>query len=313
MKGIISISTEFLGKKTKSPLVLPAGIMGMTWSGMKFVIENGCGIITSKSLTLELRTGHPGPVVAEFEGGMLNCMGLCNPGIIDGLQEINEFKAIMPEVPVIASVFATKTEDFEELTRHVNDSQADFIELNLSCPNVMDEFGMPLAGSIDMVKEITSRVKAISKLPVITKLSPNVTGLTNIALAAEEAGADALCMINTLGPGMLVDIDMVKPVLSNRTGGLSGACVKPIALRAVYEAYSRVKIPIIGTGGVESGSDAVEMLMSGAALVGVGSAVYQGGIGVFKEINQGIRDYMKKYKYENINEIPRLEKLNEQA
>jgi len=313
VKGIISISTEFLGKKTKSPLVLPAGIMGMTWSGMKFVVENGCGIITSKSLTLELRTGHPGPVIAEFEGGMLNCMGLCNPGIIDGLQEINDFKVLMPEVPVIASVFATKAEDFEELARHVNDSEADFIELNLSCPNVMDEFGMPLAGSIDMVKDITSRVKAISKLPVITKLSPNVTGLDGIALAAQNAGADALCMINTLGPGMLIDIDMVKPVLSNRTGGLSGACVKPIALRAVYEAYSRVKIPIIGTGGVESGSDAVEMLMSGAALVGVGSAVYQGGIGIFEKINQGIRDYMAKYKYNSIDQIPRLEKLDGEA
>ncbi|MDP8220423.1 MAG: tRNA-dihydrouridine synthase, partial [Candidatus Stygibacter frigidus] len=227
--------------------------------------------------------------------------------------EINDFKALMPEVPVIASVFATKAEDFEELARHVNDSKADFIELNLSCPNVMDEFGMPLAGSIDMVKDITSKVKNISKIPMITKLSPNVSGLTDIALAAQDAGADALCMINTLGPGMLIDIDMVKPVLSNRTGGLSGACVKPIALRAVYEAYSRVKIPIIGTGGVESGNDAVEMLMSGAALVGVGSAVYQGGIAIFEKINQGIRDYMAKYNYVNIAQIPRLEKLNEQA
>jgi dihydroorotate dehydrogenase (NAD+) catalytic subunit len=313
VKEIISLSMEFLGKKTKSPLVLPAGIMGMTWSGMKYVIENGCGIITSKSLTLQSRSGHQGPVVAEFEGGLLNCMGLCNPGISDGLAEINDFKNIRPDVPVIASVFATTAADFVELARYVNDSESDFIELNLSCPNVMDEFGMPLAGSKDKVMEIVSKVKQISKIPVIAKLSPNVTGLTAIALTAEAAGADALCMINTLGPGMLIDIDLVKPVLSNRTGGMSGVCVKPIALRAVYEAYSQVKIPIIGTGGIASGTDAVEMLMCGASLVGVGSAVYEGGIEVFRTINEGIEAYLSKYNYTNIDQIPRLEKLHEQA
>ncbi|MCF7911650.1 MAG: dihydroorotate dehydrogenase [Candidatus Cloacimonetes bacterium] len=313
MKGKISLSTEFLGKKTKSPLVLPAGIMGMTWSGMRYVIENGCGIITSKSLTLESRSGHPGPVVAEFAGGLLNCMGLCNPGIIDGLAEINDFKKLMPEIPVIASVFATTAEDFAELSRYVNDSKSDFLELNLSCPNVMDEFGLPLAGSKEQVTDIVKLVKKVSKIPVIAKLSPNVTNLSEIAVTAEAAGADALCMINTLGPGMLVDIDLVKPVLSNRTGGVSGVCVKPIALRAVYESYSRVTIPIIGTGGIASGSDAVEMLMSGASLVGVGSAVYAGGIEVFNIINQGIAEYLKKHNYTNIGQIPRLEKLHEQA
>lgn len=301
---------EFLGKTSATPLVLPAGIMGMTWSGMKYVIENGCGVITSKSLTLELRKGHPGPVVAEFEGGMLNCMGLCNPGIRDGLEEVNEFKTKMPEVPVIVSVFGTETGEFDELVRQVNDSLGDFIELNLSCPNVMDEFGVPLAASREKVSEIIESVKAITQKPVIAKLSPNVTGLAGICRVAEESGADALCLINTLGPGMLIDIEMQKPVLSNRTGGLSGACVKPVALRAVYEAYSEVSIPIIGCGGVCSGSDAVEMLMAGASLVGVGSAVYKGGIGVFEDINRGILDYMERHNYNLLGEIPRLERLN---
>ncbi len=310
MKYARNISTEFLGKKAKSPLVLPAGIMGMTWSGMKYAVENGCGIITSKSLTLEVRVGHPGPVIAEFKGGLLNCMGLCNPGIEDGLTEVNEFKKLCPEIPVIVSVFATSAADFAELSSYVNDSAADFLELNLSCPNVMDEFGMPLAGSKEKVSEIIEKVKSISTRPVIAKLSPNVTGLNDIAEAAELAGADALCLINTLGPGMLIDIDLRRPVLSNRTGGVSGACVKPIAIRAVYEAYSRVKIPIIGTGGIETGEDAVEMLMAGASLVGIGSAVYQGGINVFDRINRGIAAYMSKYDYQVLDEIPRLEKLD---
>jgi dihydroorotate dehydrogenase (NAD+) catalytic subunit len=221
------LSTEFLGKSVKSPLVLPAGIMGMTWSGMRYVIENGCGVITSKSLTLDVRSGHSGPVVAEFAGGLLNCMGLCNPGIEEGLQEVNQFKEKMPEIPMIVSIFATSPEDFCELARRVNSSRADFVELNLSCPNVMDEFGIPLAASAEKVAQIVSSVKQESVLPVIAKLSPNVLGLSEIALCAEAAGSDALCLINTLGPGMLIDIKLQRPILSNRTGGISGACLKP--------------------------------------------------------------------------------------
>lgn len=303
------LEVSFLGVMAKSPLVLPAGIMGMSWSGMKYTHENGCGIITSKSLTLEPRKGHPGPVIAEFEGGMLNCMGLCNPGIEDGLLEVNDFKKIS-DAPVIVSVFATSAEDFIRLAEYVNDSAGDFLELNLSCPNVMDEFGIPLAASKVQVSSIIKAVKKVSEKPVIAKLSPNVLGLPEICVSAEEAGADALCLINTLGPGMLIDIDIRKSVLSNRTGGLSGPCVKPVALRAVFEAYSRIDIPIIGTGGVSNGNDAVEMLMAGADVVGVGSAVYEGGIEVFDKINSGMLEYMDKYEIGSVSEIPKLEKLN---
>jgi dihydroorotate dehydrogenase (NAD+) catalytic subunit len=302
------LSTEFLGIKAKSPLVLPAGIMGMTWSGMRYVIDNGCGMITSKSMTLELRAGHSGPAIAEFDGGLLNCMGLCNPGIEEGLSEINEFKNHYSDTPVIASVFATNPQDFCELIHFVNDSSSDFIELNLSCPNVMDEFGLPLSASKDQVALIVSQVKAISIKPVIAKLSPNVTNLPEIAFSAQESGADALCLVNTLGPGMLIDIDICQPVLSNKFGGISGACLKPIALKSVYEAYSRVSIPIIGMGGVSSGSDAIEMLMAGASIVGIGTAIYKEGIEVFDHINKGIIQYMEKYSYKSVSEIPRLEK-----
>ncbi|MCK4654407.1 MAG: dihydroorotate dehydrogenase, partial [Candidatus Cloacimonetes bacterium] len=213
------------------------------------------------------------------------------------------------DTPVIVSVFATNTDDFSELTKHVNRSNGDFLELNLSCPNVFDEFGIPLAASKDEVFNIVKAVKEISRLPVIAKLSPNVYDIVEIALAAEKAGADALCLINTVGPGMLIDTKMVKPVLFNKFGGLSGPCIKPVALKLIYQAYSAVNIPIIGMGGVTIGEDAIEMFMAGATLVGVGTAVYYRGIEVFDKINNEIIEFMDENDYENLSEIPKLEKL----
>ncbi|MFO7896075.1 MAG: dihydroorotate dehydrogenase [Candidatus Cloacimonadales bacterium] len=302
------LETEFLGAKVRSPLVLPAGVMGMSFSGLNYCVQNKVGVVTSKSLTLQERSGHNGPVIAEFEGGFINAMGLCNPGIVEGLAEIDEFKK-RSNTPVIVSVFATNTTDFLELTHHVNKSAGDFLELNLSCPNVFDEFGVPLAASQDKVYEIVSAVKQQSNLPIIAKLSPNVYNISAIALAAEKAGADALCLINTVGPGMLIDKKMVKPILSNRTGGLSGPCIKPIALRLVHEVFSVVDIPIIGTGGVTNGDDAIEMMMAGASLVGVGTAVYYRGIACFRKINDEMEEFLITENYENLAALPHLEKL----
>ncbi|HHE39444.1 MAG TPA: dihydroorotate dehydrogenase [Candidatus Cloacimonetes bacterium] len=302
------LKTKFLGVEIKSPLVLPAGIMDMSFSGLKVCNENGAGIVTSKSLTLEPRSGHKGPVVAEFEGGFLNAMGLCNPGIADGLAEIKEFKEYSA-TPVIVSVFATNTDDFLKLSEYVNNSKADFLELNLSCPNVYDEFGIPLASSKNKVFEIVKAVKTKSKLPIIAKLSPNVLSITDIAVSAENAGADALCMINTVGPGMLIDTKMVKPVLFNKFGGLSGPCIKPVALKLIYQTYSTVKIPIIGMGGVTSGNDAIEMVMAGASAIGVGTAVYYRGIEVFDKINKEIIDFLDENDYTSLENVPKLEKL----
>jgi len=302
------LKTKFLDVEIKSPLVLPAGIMDMSFSGLDISARNGAGIVTSKSFTLQPRAGHKGPVVAEFEGGFLNAMGLCNPGIVDGLVEINGFKE-RSNTPVIVSVFATNVNDFLKLTEYVNTSKSDFLELNLSCPNVFDEFGIPLASSKNKVFEIVKAVKNVSILPVIAKLSPNVYDIVSIAEAAESAGADAICMINTVGPGMLIDTKMVKPVLFNKFGGLSGPCIKPIALKLIYQTYSAVDIPIIGMGGVKSGEDAIEMMMAGANLVGVGTAVYYRGIGVFNKINKEIINFMKENEYSDLEKIPKLEKL----
>jgi dihydroorotate dehydrogenase (NAD+) catalytic subunit len=303
------LATSFLDHSLKSPLVLPAGVMDISASAMAICAKNGAGVLTSKSLTLEPREGHQGPVVCETEGGLLNCMGLCNPGIDAGLQEIDRFKDEYDN-PVIVSLFATCEDEFCSLTEKVNSSEADFIELNLSCPNVYDEFGLPLSSSKEKVYAIVKAVKQMAAKPVIAKLSPNVLSITDIAIAAQNAGADALCMINTLGPGMRIDIRMQKTILSNRFGGLSGACVLPIALKLIYETYSKVEIPIIGMGGVSCGSDAVEMMIAGAALVGVGTAVYTDGLQVFDKINCEIVDWMTELSLDKLDKIPRLEKLD---
>lgn len=304
------LKTNFLGVELASPLVLPAGVMGMSYSGLKICVENGAGMVTSKSLTRQPRPGHEGPVMAEVQGGFLNCMGLCNPGIEEGLAEIDEFKKLS-STPLIVSIFATGRDEFTELTLAANNSSADFLELNLSCPNVFDEFGIPLAASREQVFEIVKAVKAVSRLPVIAKLSPNVLSITDIALAAETAGADALCLINTLGPGMLIDIYARKPVLYNRFGGMSGPCLKPIALKLIYQVYSSVEIPIIGMGGIQSGQDAVEMKMAGASLIGVGTAIYYHGLEIFSRINQEIRDYLEESGYQSWQAIPPLEKIRD--
>jgi dihydroorotate dehydrogenase (NAD+) catalytic subunit len=303
----VSLRTEFLGRRLESPLVLPAGILGMSHGSLRFALDKGYGLVTSKSLSLEPRAGHEGPVVARFDGGILNSMGLCNPGIDEGLREVAEFTA-MTGAPVLVSLFAVNRPDFEELARRANDGAGSFIELNLSCPNVMDEFGIPLAASKELVADIVEGVRKISRFPVVAKLSPNALDLPSIALAAQEAGADAVSLINTLGPGLLIDTAVRRPVLHPRFGGISGPAVKPLALKLVYECAGRIKVPIIGMGGVSSGDDAVQMLMAGASLVGVGTAVWLDGIEVVEKINEGIREYMRREGIPSPAAIPKLER-----
>jgi dihydroorotate dehydrogenase (NAD+) catalytic subunit len=301
------LSVEFLGKKLRCPLVLPAGVMGISYSGMLNAVRNGAGVVTAKSLSLNSRKGHKGPVFAEFKGGIINSMGLCNPGIEKGLKEVSEFKANLDgeiaSTPIIVSIFGASPDEFVELTKYTNNSEADFIELNLSCPNVSDEYGVPISASRTQVAEIIKAVKRESTLPVFAKLSPNTYNVKEIAIESEKAGADGLVLINGLGPGMIIDINAKKPVILNKWGGMSGPAIKPIAIKLVYEIHKEVKIPIIGTGGVLKGEDAVEMMMAGASLVGVGSGVYYRGIEVFKKINEEITKILFKQNYETIKDI----------
>ncbi len=284
----------------------------MSAGSLQYALQCGYGLVTSKSLSLEPRMGHEGPVVVEYNGGILNSMGLCNPGIEEGLKEVNRFVE-QTGAPILVSLFATNREDFVELARRANDSVATFIELNLSCPNVMDEFGIPLASSKEMVATIVESVKKVSRVPVLAKLSPNAVDVPSIAVAAEQSGADGLTLINTLGPGLLIDPYARKPILYPTYGGVSGPAIKPIALKIVFDCARRVKIPIVGMGGISTGIDAIEMLMAGASLVGVGTAIWQKGIRVIEEINQGILHFLRTEGYPSVDDLPRIGKAQKVA
>ena len=293
---------RFLGKEISTPLTLASGILGISFSSLQRVIRDGAGMVTTKSLSIEPRIGHEGPVIAEFEGGLINSVGLTNPGIAEGLEEVEKFHAGIDGV-VIVSVFGANAAEFVQLSKAVNESSADILELNLSCPNVADEFKRPFALMPDKITEIVSAVKAVSTIPVLAKLSPNANDISAIAKLTEDAGADGLTMINTLGHGMVIDAVAKRPVLRNNFGGISGPCIKPLAIKLIHDAYKVVDIPILGTGGVSTGLDAIEMMMAGASAIGVGSAVYDHGLDVFKTIRDEMVTFMEVHGYAQYSDL----------
>jgi len=290
---------RFLGRELASPLVLASGILGLSSASLIRVAEAGAGLVTTKSLSLEPRRGHLSPITAEFSGGIINSVGLANPGISAGLEEVERFKE-RSETPICVSIFGAREAEFARLAHLVDGSSADFLELNLSCPNVEDEFQRPFALDPDRTAHIVELVKAEFQRPVLVKLSPNAQNIGETASAAREAGADALTVINTLGPGLLIDPHSRRPVLHHNVGGISGPCLKPLTLRLVSELHQQVDLPLIGTGGVLTGTDAAEMLIAGAQLVGIGTAFYYRGpeaLGLIKKeldeflAREGVKDY----------------------
>lgn len=286
-----------------NPLILPSGIAQEIPADHERAIKAGAGGITTKSLTIEPREGNPLPRVAKYEQGFLNSVGLRGPGIEKGKTLIEDFLKSSP-VPVIVSVFATNVKDFVRFARALCPLNPALFELNLSCPNVDDDMGKPLGLGWESSAAAVSAVKKIAgKVPVLAKLTPNVPNLAEVARACEDAGADGIVAINTVGPGMLIDITRRKPILGAKRGGVSGPAIKPIAVRCVYDIYEAVKIPIIGMGGVASWEDTVEMMMAGATLVGVGSATYLKGYGVYEEIKHGLQGYMEKEGIKSLKEL----------
>ncbi|MFH1545047.1 MAG: dihydroorotate dehydrogenase [archaeon] len=296
------LETELIGRRLKNPTILASGILGMSSSSLINVINNGAGAVTTKSFSLKERKGHKNPILCEFDGGFINAVGLSNPGIEEMKKEINEFKKKC-NAPLIASVFAERMNEFGEIVEKTSELKPDFIELNISCPNVDEEMGKPFACNKESAMQVTEIARERTKIPLIVKLSPNVDDITVIAKAAEEAGANAINAINTLGPGMVIDVKTGKPILANKFGGVSGKAVKPITVASVYKIYEKVNIPIIGTGGVAKGEDAVELLMAGASAVGIGTGVYYRGIDVFKKVCEEMKKFMKENGYRNIKEL----------
>jgi dihydroorotate dehydrogenase (NAD+) catalytic subunit len=279
------LSVEIAGVRLPNPLVLASGILGTHSSLMLRTARCGAGAITAKSAGPVPRGGHVNPSCVDFGAGLLNAIGLANPGAAAEAALLAETRAALEPlgVPLIASIFADTVENFARVAEQVAVARPHLIEINISCPNVASEFGEPFAGQPDSAAAVTAAVKAAVGIPIIVKLAPNVPSIARIARAVADAGADAICAINTM-PGMLIDIESGLPVLQNRSGGLSGPALKPIALYAVYQIRRAVDLPIIGTGGVESGADALEMILAGATAVGIGSAVYGRGPEVFGQI-----------------------------
>jgi len=293
--------TIFLNKTFSNPIVLASGISGVTAAGMNNAVKNGCGGVTVKSISKESRTGHPNPTMIGTEKFFLNAVGLSNPGIEEGIDELKKFKELS-SAPLIGSIFAGTPEEFGEIAERICEAPVDFIEVNVSCPNVSKEFGDPFAHSIPAVEKITRIVKQRATVPIIIKLTPQAWNIGTIAQAAENAGADAICAGNTIN-GMVIDVRARQPILHNKQGGISGPALFPVALKAVYDIYEKVKIPIIGTGGITTGEDALAMIMAGATLLGVGSAVYYRGGDVFKKITDEMEEIMRE---ENINSLEEI-------
>jgi dihydroorotate dehydrogenase (NAD+) catalytic subunit len=289
------LSTSLCGVDLPNPLILASGILGTEAELMARVARNGAGAVTAKSCSLEPRAGHPNPTVLAWEHGLINAVGLANPGVDAEVEELARTRALLKPLgaALIASIFADTVESYARVAKCVVAAAPDFLEINISCPNVHDEFGTPFAADAAAAAEVTAAVKeaVAGRLPVLVKLSPNVQDIAAIARAVEAAGADGITAINTL-PGMVIDVHARRPVLANRTGGLSGPAIRPLAVRCVYDIFRTVDLPIVGTGGVSSGRDAVEMIMAGATAVGVGSAVYDEGPGAFRRILGQMQDLL---------------------
>ena len=298
MKNGLTVSLADL--KLANPTMLASGILGYSAETLESVAASGAGAVVSKSVGLKPRVGYANPTVVQANCGLVNAMGLPNPGIEEFAKEIRQMKKVL-NVPLIVSVYGFSEEEYAAVSKKAADAGADALELNVSCPHVK-ETGSEMGQDLVVMSKVVSKVKATVNKPVFVKLSPNVTSITEIAEAAVKAGATAITAINTV-KAMAIDTETAMPILSNRVGGLSGRAIKPIAVRCVYEIYEQVKVPIVGCGGVTDWRDAVEFLLAGAKAVQIGTAVALKGPNVFNAVARGIDAYLKRNDFRSVDEI----------
>lgn len=295
----LNTKVNIAGVEFKNPVMTASGTFGSGMEYSEFVDLNCLGAVVTKGVANVPWEGNPTPRVQETYGGMLNAIGLQNPGIDVFIERDIPFLKKY-DTKIIVNVCGRTTADYVEVVEKLSDQPVDMLEINVSCPNVKHG-GIAFGQNPDCLYDITKEIKAKAKKPVIMKLSPNVTDITEMAKAAEAAGSDALSLINTI-TGMKIDIHKKTFALANKTGGLSGPAIKPVAVRMVYQVANAVKIPIIGMGGIANAEDAIEFMLAGATGVAVGAMNFVNPY-TTQEVVNGIEDYMRTYNIENINEI----------
>ncbi len=293
------VEIELCGIKMRNPTMLAAGILGSTASSLNWAGRSGAGAVVTKSFGLNSNKGYSNPTTVEVTGGVINAIGLSNPGVENFKQELDKLER---SVPAIASIYGANPEEFSKIASKIQEN-VDAIELNVSCPHAMGGCGAAIGQDPVLTSSVVSAVKKSVNIPVFVKLTPNVTDVVEIAESAEDAGADALTLINSLGPGMKIDIKTGKPILNNRFGGLSGPAIKPVAVRCVYDVYDSVNIPIIGVGGIRNYEDVLEFIYAGASCVQIGTSIMYDGMEIFGKIVNGLERFMDEMGYGSLGEI----------
>ncbi len=293
------LAVNIAGIEFKNPIIAASGAFGFGREYAEMYPLSELGGIACKGMTIKERGGNPPPRVTETPAGMLNAVGLQNPGVEHFIEHDLPWLKEQNTV-IIANIAGSTREDYIAVAERLNGTEVDMLELNISCPNVK-QGGVQFGTTVEGVTDITSAVRKASEKPLVVKLSPNVTDISEMAAAAEAAGADALSMINTL-TGMKIDINTRRPVIRNNTGGLSGRAIFPVAVRMVWQAAQRVKIPIIGLGGIATWQDAVEMMLAGASALQIGTALFTEPYSPQK-ILAGLSDYLDKNGIEGVAEL----------
>jgi dihydroorotate dehydrogenase (NAD+) catalytic subunit len=284
------VSATIAGLRLRNPTMLASGFLDETGGTLLRVFKAGAGAVVTKSIGPKPRGGNTNPTVVELEVGMLNAMGLPNPGIEDFGSEVTV--ALEGGAAVVGSVFGKDPDEYAAVAKRLQSYGVHAIELNLSCPHAKG-LGTEIAEDPEAVREFTAAVKAKVSVPVMPKLSPNVPDIASFARAAEDGGADAIVAINTL-KAMAISPELRTPILANRVGGLSGPAIRPVGVRCVYEIFEAVDVPIVGVGGVETGKDALEYVMAGARAVQIGTALATHGLAVFEEVTAGIAAFLEE-------------------
>lgn len=295
------LSIELFGRTLANPTILASGILGTTRDLLRTVARHGAGAVTVKSISVDARKGHPNPTVLAWGPGLINAVGYSNPGVEKAVAEFSNLEAV--GCPVIGSVIGTCTDDFRRVVTALDHVGFAALEVPLSCPHTPGYGRIGKQDTPDAVFEIVSAICSCTSKPLLVKLPPAASDLIEMALAAKAAGAYGITAVNTIGPGMLIDVDTGKPCLGFGIGGLSGPALRPLAVAAVFQLFKAVDLPIVGTGGITTGRDAIEMIMAGATAVGIGSAVLSRGPSVFSSIVDEMRHILIERGASSVREL----------